>query len=109
MKNQKKRIFTLAVTCALVISALMAAIPTANAANRQVYAFLSVAPSPIGIDQTAFVVMWLDSLPPVYSNGTQTVWEKFTLTIVTPSGQTQTLGPFNSDAVASAYVPYKAT
>ncbi len=99
----------MALILTLIISALMVTLPSANATDHDVYAFLSVAPSPIGVGQPAIAVMWLDMLPPLNPDGSQTAWEQLTVTINTPSGETETKGPFNSDAVASAYFDYTPT
>jgi len=105
----KKKMLSLTLILVLTISTLTAVttlLPSAFAANRTPYAFLSVAPSPIGVEQTVAVVMWLDVLPPIAADGTQTAWENFNVKITTPSGATENRGPINSDAVASAYFSY---
>jgi hypothetical protein len=61
------------------------------------------------VGQTAAIVMWLDTLPPVYSNGTETYWYNLMLTITDPNGKSETKGPFTTDAVASAYYPFTPT
>jgi hypothetical protein len=107
--KRKQALTTIALVLLLTTSIFMATVSTASAIERPVYAFLSVAPSPIGVGQQATVVMWLDTLPPVYSNGTETYWYNFMVNITTPSGKTETQGPFTSDAVASANFPYTPT
>jgi PQQ-like domain len=107
--KRKQALTTIALVLLLITSIFMATVSTASAIERPVYAFLSVAPSPIGVGQQATVVMWLDTLPPVYSNGTETYWYNFMVNITTPSGKTETQGPFTSDAVASANFPYTPT
>jgi hypothetical protein len=107
---QRKQVLTaIALVFLLTTSVFMATMSTASAIERPVYAFLSVAPSPIGIGQSASVVMWLDTLPPLYSNQTQTSWLGFMVKITTPSGKVETQGPFASDPVASAYFSYTPT
>ncbi len=105
----KQTILTIALVLLLTTSIFMATMSTASAYDRPTYAFISAAPSPIGIGQIATVVMWLDTLPPVYSNGNETYWYNYKVTITTPSGKTESQGPFTSDAVASAYFTYTPT
>jgi outer membrane protein assembly factor BamB len=109
-KTRKQAVLTIALALLLTTSIFMVTLSTASAAyNRPTYAFISAAPSPIGVGQTATVVMWLDSLPPVYSNGNETYWYNFMVNITTPSGAIESKGPFTSDAVASAYMTYTPT
>ncbi len=109
-RTQRTQVLTtIALIVLLTTSLYMTTLSPAAAYDRPTYAFLSVAPSPVGVDQTTTVVMWLDTLPPLYSNGSETSWLNFKVTITTPSGKTETQGPFSSDAVASAYFPYTPT
>ncbi|MCW3996123.1 MAG: PQQ-binding-like beta-propeller repeat protein [Candidatus Bathyarchaeota archaeon] len=105
----KKAITILTAVFMLTSFLLLASTPTASALDRPTYAFLSVAPSPIGVGQTATVVMWLDTLPPLYANGTETAWHNFMVNITKPNGQVEKQGPFTSDAVSSAYFAYTPT
>jgi outer membrane protein assembly factor BamB len=104
--QRNKTLTTIAIVLLLTISLSTATMPTAKAAERTAYAFLSVAPNPIGVGQTATVVMWLDTLPPIYSNGTETSWLNFYVNITKPDGTIEKNGPLTSDPVASAYFTY---
>jgi outer membrane protein assembly factor BamB len=62
-------------------------------------AYLSVAPNPIGIGQTASVDFWLDKSP--YGDQFQ-----FTVIVTKPNGANETLGPFASSSVGGAYTSF---
>lgn len=77
------------------------------------HAFISVAPNPIGINQTVYVNMWLIEYNPLTfaaNPGTQTlVWQNFKLTVTTPSGTTTTLGTYTANDVGSVVTSYLPT
>ena len=68
-------------------------LPTTNAATppKQMitYAYLSVAPNPIGLEQRLFVVMWLDSVLPGATVNNDVRFHNFKLTILKPDGTTE--------------------
>ena len=106
-KNKKLSIKTLmALILTLTISFTLMAAPNANAANYPDYAYITVSPNPVGVNQATLVVAWLDRLPLVYPNGTETVWEDLTITITTPSGNTETISNINTDPIGSTFIPY---
>ena len=85
-----------------------------QSANAQLsietYALLSVGPSPIGVGQKIFIVMWLDKPPPVPQTQTSTVraipYTNLTVTVTEPDGTVTKLGPFTSDSTGSAATSY---
>jgi hypothetical protein len=62
---------------------------------------------PIGVDQTALIVFWLNQLPPSAAGLGGDRWRDLTIDIVKPDGSTTTLGPFNSDPVGSSYAQFE--
>jgi hypothetical protein len=65
------------------------------------YAYLTVAPNPIGVGQTTAVIYWLDVPPPTAGGSGGDRWRDITIDVVKPDGTTTTLGPFVSDPVGS--------
>ena len=67
-------------------------------------AFISVTPSPVGVNQMLLVNTWME--PPMQTNR---FYSSYTVTITKPNGTSETVGPFNSyqgDATAwFNYVP----
>ena len=103
----KQTVSAIALILILTFAASMASMPIAKAANVPTYAFLTVAPNPIGVGQTATLVFWLNLVPPqaVALTG-EYYWPSYTITITKPDGTTETRGPLNSDPVGSAYTMY---
>jgi len=63
-KNKKLSIKTLmALLLTLTITFTLMTIPNANAANYPDYAYITVSPNPVGVNQATLVVAWLDRLP----------------------------------------------
>lgn len=88
---------------------LLALSQTASAASSisiKTYAFIAVAPNPVGVGQKLAVVMWLDKVPPVPETQTSTLraisFTNFTVTVTKPDNSITTLGPFVSDSTGSA-------
>ncbi len=70
------------------------------------YAYLSIAPNPVGLGQTAFVNFWLNLPPPTAAGAYGDRWHGLKVTVTKPDGTKQTLGPYNSDAVGGWYAQY---
>jgi outer membrane protein assembly factor BamB len=102
--QRKKTLFAIALVLMLTISAFMAMVPMANAADVPTYAFLNVAPDPVGSGQSTVVAFWLDKVPPtagVADWGDR--WQNLTVSVTKPDGTSTTLGPFTSDPVGSSW------
>ncbi len=93
MKNKTITITT-AVFLILAMTTSSILLPIANAATppREIptYAYLNVAPNPIGVGQRLFVVLWLDAVLPGAAVENQIRFHDFTLTITKPDGATET-------------------
>jgi outer membrane protein assembly factor BamB len=102
---ESKSLMTLLLTIVIAFS-VFTVLPVASASNEvPTYAFVSAAPNPIGVGQTASVLMWLDKLPPILTaeGSWAAKWHGYTLTITKPDGQTESFGPLTSDPTAFAY------
>ncbi len=103
--RRNKTLSAIALILILTFSALMAFIPAANAHtpawNVPTYAYVNAAPSPIGVGQTALIVMWIDKIPPTAGGTGGLRWTNFTLTITAPDGTITHLGPFISADTSS--------
>jgi outer membrane protein assembly factor BamB len=109
----KKTLSAIALILMLTFAAFMAAIPTANAHTPawtlSTYAFINVAPNPVGVGQTAYVNFWIDKVPPTAEGNYGVHWHNMVVTVTKPDGTTQTLGPYNSDAVGGAWSTFTPT
>ncbi len=97
----------------LTFAAFMAIMPAANAHTPSwtipTYAFISVEPNPVGVNQAAFVNFWLDKVAPTANSQYGDRWQNFKVTVTKPDGTTTTLGPFTSDDVGGAFTTYIPT
>ncbi len=108
-----KTLSTTALILILTFAAFMAAMPAANAHTPPwtipTYAFISVEPNPVGVNQGAFVNFWIDKVPPTAGNQYGDRWENMMVTVTKPDGTTTKLGPFRSDDVGGAFTTYTPT
>jgi hypothetical protein len=109
-KNSTYAIITL-VLMATIVLPLSFTFVTAQSSpiQAQSNAFLTVSPNPIGVGQQASVVMWLAEIPPFDRTGVSVDFEGFKVTVTSPDGTNQTLGPFKSDDIGAAYTKYTPT
>jgi hypothetical protein len=112
--KSKMKTVTFALVLMIAMTSLVIIIPIINAEHDieiDTYAYLAVAPNPIGVGQQVWVTMWLDKLPPRDvpggpSPGGFLRFENYTLEIIKPDGTKDTMGPYQSDFVSSAYIQY---
>jgi hypothetical protein len=113
-KMEKTKIATLALTTILIFTAILVALPTTYAHDPPweipTFAYLYVAPDPIGVGQTATVIFWVAGLPsgypPTASGAGGDRWRDLTVDVTTPSGSHDQLGPYNSDPVGGGWALY---
>ena len=106
LKAKHKKLSVFALVLLLTASALFAGVSYVEAADLASYAFLSVSPKTVGINENVLVLMWLSSVPPTAQGAGGDRWQGYTCTITKPDGTTENKGPFSSDAVAGAYFMY---
>ncbi len=105
-----KTLSTIALILLLTVTAIMASMQTAYAANLlDTYAFCTAEPNPVGLGQTVTIVMWLDKPPPLDAHGFAIPYEGYQVTITKPDGNTQAMGPYTSDPIASYYITFVPT
>jgi hypothetical protein len=106
---KKQTIAALALMITLTFS-MFAVFPAVSAhtppISVQTYAYLSVSPDPIGIGQTAFIIMWIHGAPPTANGIAGDRYHDFTIEITKPDGTLQKLGPFTSDPTGSTYTTF---
>ncbi len=99
--------FAIALILIMSMSASIMLFPTANAHtpkwNVPTYAYISVAPDPVGVGQSATVVVWVDKMPAGAAIGNNIRFHDYKLTITAPDGQNQTVTwPIVTDTTSSA-------
>lgn len=103
MEEKKKcnKLFTLFLVLLLTASAITISLPNVFAQNpvryKQTYAFCTVTPNPLGVNQQALLWVGISDYLYIASDG----WEGLTVTVTNPNGDQQTLGPFRTDSTGS--------
>ena len=108
MQIERKKI-TATVLALFLISATaisLVALPTVNAhtppSQIPTWAYLSVAPNPIGVGQRLFVVLWLDAVLPGATVENDIRFHNYNLTITLPDGRIEVkTWPVVADTVSS--------
>ena len=112
MQKIKNKTMTILIVAILLFSMMtsIALLPNTNAHTPKMtiptYAYLSVMPNPVGVGQTAYIGFWLDKTPPTAYQEYGDRWHNFVITVTTPDGKNETLGPFTSDAAGGAATTY---
>jgi outer membrane protein assembly factor BamB len=110
LENTKTTIATIALILTLTFAATLVSLPTAKAHTPPLdiptYAYIFVAPNPVGVGQNVFVVFWIDKLPPTAQGGWGDRWHDFKVEVTKPDGSKQDLGTFTSDPVGGGYTMY---
>jgi hypothetical protein len=96
MKKNKsilKTLITLALLLTISSSTLLLPNATAHTPAWQIptYAFINIAPNPVGIGQQALVVFWIDKTMPSAAVANSIRVHDYELIITDPDGETQTL------------------
>jgi outer membrane protein assembly factor BamB len=111
MKTLKKQALTTTILILiLTFAALMASTQSANAAvDIPTFAFLSVQPNPIGVNEQVYVVMFMADPPPTAMGPQGDRWQGYKCIITKPDGTTEEKGPYTSDDVSGAAFAYTPT
>ncbi|MBA7484317.1 hypothetical protein ES707_19842 [subsurface metagenome] len=106
--KNKSKLSTIALILVLVISATLIALPGATAQDtyreKTTHPYIGATPNPIGVNQQVLLHVGITDYLATTAHG----WEGLTVTVTTPDGQTETLGPFRTDATGgtgAVYVP----
>jgi hypothetical protein len=109
-KSQTTSAVAMVLLVLLSLAALMVVVPEASAHTPPwsipTFAYISAAPNPIGVGQQAFLVFWLDKVPPTAAGIGGERWTDLTITVTKPDGSKENLGPYVSDPVGACYAPY---
>lgn len=101
----KSKFSTIALTMTLAISAMLVTLPHTNAQDTwNTWAICDLVPNPAGVGQEVLVVMGITTATAWPQSG----WTGLTVTVKKPDGETETLGPFNTDTTGlkgTIYVP----
>ncbi|MGB9841490.1 MAG: PQQ-binding-like beta-propeller repeat protein [Candidatus Bathyarchaeales archaeon] len=111
--NKNKLTTIVALLLILTLAFTLAALPIVNAHyppwQIPTYAYINVAPNPVGVGQQVAVTGWIDKVPPGASGPWGTRWYNMKVTVTKPDGKTEELGPFTSDSVGGIWTWYTPT
>jgi outer membrane protein assembly factor BamB len=96
----------LVLTFAFSIVVLPAANAHTPAWTMQTYSYVAVAPSPVGVGQFVYIIVWVSPNPPTAQGIAGDRWRNMIVTITKPNGDTEKLGPWYSDPTGSTFTSY---
>ncbi len=99
---------------AMTFASLLAAFPVANAHtpswNIPTFAYIQVAPNPVGVNQQVFATFWLDKVLPSALATNDIRFHNYKLTITKPDGTTEVQTfPTVDDTTSSQFTLYTPT
>jgi hypothetical protein len=114
--SKRNLLIFLTITLVLPIAGLL----TVDAQTLQLdypdFAYVAVAPNPIGVGQPVTIVVWTAEMPPTTpldytlgSVGSRNAWTGWTITITDPNNKTETISLPPSDPVGGAFYSYTPT
>lgn len=116
MQFSKSKTIASAITLFLMltIAITLVAVPLANAhdppRNIPTFAYINVAPNPIGVGQQASVVFWLDNVYDEAAIANDYRFYNYKLTITAPDGDTETQTfEYVADSTSSQHTLYTPT
>jgi outer membrane protein assembly factor BamB len=110
-KNNSK-LSTIAFVLMITLTVSFVALPTVIAHDPALeiprYSYVSIQNSVLGVGQQLGIIFWSNAVPPTAQGAYGDRWI-FYIDVTTPSGSTDTLGPFTSDPVGSGWAVYTPT
>jgi len=113
MKIAKNKTMATLITLVLIItivSTTLTVLPLANAHDppwtMPTNAYVVASPNPVGVGQYTTIVMFLDQYPTTSTGTSGDRWQGYKLDITKPDGTNETLGPFHSDQIGTAFTTY---
>jgi outer membrane protein assembly factor BamB len=114
MKNHKSKNFSTFTATVILIFALMlpnifTVVAHTPSWSVPTYAYLSVAPNPVGVNQQVAIMMWIDKTAPTAAGIGGDRWQGYRIEITAPDGTKETKGPFTAYAESSYAILYTPT
>jgi hypothetical protein len=114
MKTQTNKILSIIAVLLMFSGIIAIALPAANAHSPPwtfaTYAFITISPNPIGVNQPVAMIMWLGIAPPPTAQGLYgDRWQGYKVTVTKPDGNIEILGPYSSDPIGTYSKLYTPT
>jgi hypothetical protein len=111
MKPQRNRILSVSLVLLLATAVLFVFVPSALAHDPPWtiprYAYVTVAPNPVGVNQPVAIVIWTNVPPPTANGVRGDRWTGYTVDVTKPDGTViHVLSNGASDPVGSSYALY---
>ncbi len=107
MNNKHTRYYAVLALLLLTASALSIGISNVSAADYQkTYSFVAASPNPAGVNQEVALSFFLSNLQASAGGTGGARFHGLTLSITKPDGTKQSLGPFTTDAVSTAFTTF---
>jgi hypothetical protein len=110
MKTKMNRILSIIAIVLMSTGAIAVTLQKTSAHTpawtQPTYAYVTASPNIVGVGQYTLFEMWLDKFPPTAGGLGGDRWRGFQLDITKPDGSKQTLGPFVSGPVGTAWTQY---
>jgi len=110
MKKPEITMATIASVIILTIAATLVALPITSAhdppINVKTYAYVTVTPNPVGVNQELLILMWINRPLPTGWGQYGDRWENLTVEFTKPDGSKETIGPYTTDPAATTYGVY---
>ncbi|MEJ5326870.1 MAG: PQQ-binding-like beta-propeller repeat protein, partial [Candidatus Bathyarchaeia archaeon] len=105
--NKNKTPIAIALILMAAVAVSFISLPATNAQTypeKKTYAYIIAQPNPVGVGQPVKLLFGITDYLNQYPDG----WTGITITVETPDGKTETLGPYKTDATGTTgatYVP----
>jgi len=110
--SRRKTTVAIALFLTATIAVTLIALPTINARMWYepipTWTYIGVAPETVGVSEQVIIVFWCNLIPPTAIGAYGDRWT-FWVDVTTPSGDEDTLGPYESDPVGGAWCTYVPT
>ena len=109
LKNRRNKLIATTITVLLmfVMTSSLVLLPSYASnppVNVPTYAYVTVTPNPVGVNQYCTIVVFPDKYSNTAGGANGQLWDGYTLTITKPDGTTQTIGPWKArSATGSDY------
>ena len=103
-RTKNATLIALFLMSAMVFSLVALPTATAQVETWQTYAYIGATPNPVGVGQEVLIHVGITTALTNVAMG----WDGLTVTVTKPDGNTETLGPFRTDATGgtgTVYVP----
>ena len=106
-RNRKTTAIALTLVLTIAAMTMAALLPTVQALDIPTFAWINIAPNPVGVNQQVFVNAFMSKPTPTAGMaGSGDQYENIKINIVKPDGRNDTIGPLRSDSTGGTWALY---